>query len=698
MALAILSDDGYSDQHHNFRADLGSNLFYSYAIGDKEQTVKREGRRVLSPPLHKSELFGPLPQGADGRLRIKVLAQLFDNKNRFIQLYSFRTRDLAGPAFSDIISVLPAPDSGHAFSLGRGEVPVMQDYDEYVDNSPFSYKAAPIAESMFLGAISGIISKVLPIAEKILPSLLGGGKGGGGKAEEGAGAGAGAGAGGGEMIKMIMELLKQFTAAKATSQGVFYSDKRVAAEAASVQRQYAEAQIAPALLAALPALMPLLKNVLSPETIKGVVDSVSPTKLAGIAVDGLKDAFKTIEKLDQAELDFLGKINPGVDDPALDKLLMSMGLAVQAEQNDISYKRINSVTLDFEGVKTINVHGRSRIAYKHGKDLTFPLKLNTPKTIKRATLHLLVKEPESLKTLAEVNGAVKDLSGGLLPATAKISAAKLADLKPGEEYLVKAVLVWKNKGGEARGTSKSQLITLVGDTIFDRVEDSVGTVIVADKNKYPAFSHKVWQSSFSKDLRRITFQCRYTYALATSSGNNARNPTVTRIEEKQLRHDIGKLKSGMELSPDALNRLLPQISSHPSLEPMDLAALRNDDFHARYNVAGRTSMELGAMPGDSAALFVYPEFNLHRVVLQKAKEVDEATGQVLATEEKSVIFPLVAAIHLAAAVTGESVSGSQNPNEPDVIDGMKIKNRKRVPVFPVQLVKVNPDHDKTMMD
>jgi hypothetical protein len=693
MALAILNDDGYSDQHHNFRADLGSNnLFYSYAIGDKEKTVKREGRRVLSAPIHKSELFGPLPQGADGRLRLKVPAKLFDNKNRFIQLYSFRTRDLAGPAFSDIISVIPAPDSGEAFSLGIGEVIAMQDYDEYVGNIPFSYKAVPLAEPMFLGAISGLISKVLPIAEKILPVLLGGGQGGAATAETGAGVG------GGEMVKMIMELLKQFTSAKATSQGVFYADKRVAAEAASVQRQYAEAQIAPALLAALPALMPLLQNVLSPETIKGVVDSVSPTKLAGIAVDGLKDALKTIEKLDQAELDFMGKINPGVDDRALDKLLMSMGLAVQAEQNDISYKRINSVTLDFEGIKTINVHGRSRIAYRQGKDLAFPLKLNTPKTIKRAILHLLVKEPESLKTLAEVNGAATDLSRGALPAIAKISAAKLADLKPGEEYLVKAILVWKNKGGEARGTSKSQLITLVGDTIFDRVEDSVGTVIVADKNKYPAFSHKVWQSSFSKDLRRITFQCRYTYALATASGNNARNPTVTRIEEKQLRHDLGKLKSGMELSPDALNRLLPQISTNPPLEPMDLAALRNDDFHARYNVAGRTGMELGAMPGDSAALFVYPEFNLHRVVLQKAKDVDEATGQVLATEEKTVVFPLVSAIHMVAAVTGESVSGTQDPNEPDVIDGMKIKNRKRVPVFPVHLVKIKPEKDKTIMD
>lgn len=691
MALAIINDDGYRDRHHHFQADLGSNLFYSYAVGEKKQTVKREGRKVLSPPANKSTLFGPLPKAAHGRLRIKVPANLFDNKNRCIQLYSFRTRNLAGPAFSDIISIIPAPDSGDPVSFGIREEPMMQDYDEYVNNIPFSYRTAPIAESMFLGAISGLIGKVLPIAEKILPSLLGGGKAGAGKPENGV-------AGGDKMVKMIIDLLKQFISAKATSKGVFYSDKKVAAEAASMQKEFAEAQVAPALLAILPALAPILKNILTPETIKTVVGSVSPTKLAGIAVDGLKDAFKTIAKLDQAELDFLAKINPGVDDPALDKLLMSMGLAAKADQNDISYKRVNSVKLDFAGIKTINIHGRTRVAYKHGKDLAFPLKLNTPQTIKRGTLHLIVKDPESLETLAEVSDVVKNLSGGPLPATAKISAAKLSDLKPGEEYIVKAIMVWKNKRGAARGTSKSQLITIISDAIFDRVEDPVGKVTIADKNKYPAFSHKVWQNSFSKNLRRITFQCRYTYALATSRGNNVRNPTVTRIEEKQLRHDIGKLKTGMELSPDALNRLLPQVSSHPSLEPMELAALRNDDFYARYNVAARTRIELGAMPGDSAALFVYPEFNLHRVVLQKPKDVDEATGQVLSTEEKTVVFPLVSAVHLAAAVTGEDTSGTHDPNEPDVIDGMKIKTRKRVPVFPVQLVKIKSDEDKNNMD
>lgn len=691
MALAIISDDGYSARQHHFRANLGSNLFYSYAVGEKKQTVKREGRRVLSSPAHKSTLFGPLPEAANGKLRLKVPANLFDNKKRSIQLYSFRSRNLTGPAFSDIISIIPTPDSGEPVAFGIREEPVMQDYDEYVDNIPFSYRTAPIAEAMFLGVISGIINKVLPTAGKFLPLLLSGGIGKGGK-----GKATGAAAGGDEMVKMIMELLQQFVSAKATSKGVFYSDKNVAAKAASIQEQFAEAQIAPALLAALPALMPLLKNILSPETIKSVVDSVSPTKLAGIAVDGLKDAFKTIAKLDQAELDFLAKINPGVDDLALDRLLMSMGLAAKVDQNDISYKRVNSVKLDFDGIKTITIHGRTRVAYRHGKDLRFPLKLNTPKTIKRATLHLIVKDPESLEILAEVSSAIKNLAGGILPVMAKISAGKLSDLKPGEEYLVKSILVWKNKRGAARGTSKSQLVTIIGDTIFDRVEDPVGKMTVADKNKYPAFSHKVWQNSFSKDLRRITFQCRYTYALAISRGNNVRNPTVTRIEEKQLRHDIGKLKSGMELSPDALNRLLPQISSHPSLEPMDLAALRNDDFHARYNVAARSRIELGAMPGDSAALFVYPEFSLHRVVLQKPKDIDEATGQVLSTEEKTVVFPLVSAVHLAVAVTGEDNSGTYDPNEPDVIDGMKIKTRKRVPVFPVQLVKIKSDEDNNM--
>ncbi|PLX46934.1 MAG: hypothetical protein C0613_15355 [Desulfobulbaceae bacterium] len=682
MALALLTEEGCTGPHHCFRAELGANAFYAYAIGDHHQVFTREGRKVLAAPTYKSRLMGPIPATSHGRVAIKVPVGRFSGTHRAIQLYTFRTRDLRGPAFSDIILTIPAAPSVPAPATAMAEEPVMHvdDYDEYVDNVAFSYKPAPVSEALFLGAISGVIGKLLPVAGKILPALLGGAKKKGGKT----GAAKKAAVPGGDpMIRAITELLQQLLSSKATAQGVFYTDRRIAAQAASLQQQYAEAQFAPALLAALPALAPILKNILSPETVKSVVESVSPTKLAGIAVDGLKDALKTITNLDKAELDFLTKINPGVDDPALDKLLMEMGIAVHLAADDIPYKRVNAVKLDFDGVKTVLINGRTRIAYRHGHDLHFPLRLNTPQTIRRATLHLRIKDPESLKTLVESSQPLKDLSGGAIAGTPQLPAVRLADLKAGEEYLVKAELVWKNKKGAARGTAVSQLITLMGGDIFDRVEEVVGKAIVTDKNQFPAFSHKVWQDSFHKDLRRVTFQCRYTYALAPERGNNGRNPTLTRIEDKQLRHDLGKLKSGMELSPDALNRLLPRISAHPSLSALELAALRTDDFHKRYNVAARSRLELGAPPGDSAALFVYPEFTIRRIVLRTPTDIDTDTAQVLATAEKSVFFPMVAAVHFCVTITGQDV----RPGD-DSIDGMKIKTRKRTPVFPVQLVEI----------
>lgn len=682
MALALLTEEGCVGPHHCFRAELGANAFYAYAIGDHRQVFTREGRKVLAAPTFKSQLIGPIPAGSHGRVAIKVPVGRFSDTHRAIQLYTFRSQDLRGPAFSDIILTIPAAPAALAPAAALAEEPMMHidDYDEYVDNVAFSYKSAPLSEALFLGAISGVIGKLLPVAGKILPALLDDGKKKGGK---GSATKKAAAPDGDQMLKAISELLQQLLSSKATAQGIFYTDRRLAAQAASLQQQYAEAQFAPALLAALPALAPILKSILSPETVKSVVESVSPTKLAGIAIDGLKDAFKTITNLDKAELDFLGKINPGVDDPALDKLLMEMGLAVHLATDDIPYKRVNSVKLDFDGIKTLLINGRTRIAYLHGHDVRFPLCLNTPRPIRRATLHLVIKDPESLKTLVESSQPLKDLRGGSMSEIEPLSAARLADLKAGEEYLVKAVLVWQNKKGAPRGTAVSQLITLMGSDIFDRVEEVAGKAIVADRNQFPAFGHKVWQDSFHKDLRRVTFQCRYTYALTPERGNNGRNPTLTRIEQKQLRHDLGKLKSGMELSPDALNRLLPRISDHPALSALELAALRTDDFHKRFNVAARSRLELGAPPGDSAALFVYPEFTIQRLVLCTAANIDADTGQVRATTGKNVFFPMVAAVHFCVTVTGEDV----RPGD-DSIDGMKIKTRKRTPVFPVQLVAI----------
>ena len=51
--------------------------------------------------------------------------------------------------------------------------------------------------------------------------------------------------------------------------------------------EFSEAKVAPALLAALPALMPIIEKVLNPETMKAIMENVSPAKLVGTVTDAV---------------------------------------------------------------------------------------------------------------------------------------------------------------------------------------------------------------------------------------------------------------------------------------------------------------------------------------------------------------------------------------------------------------------------
>ena len=78
-------------------------------------------------------------------------------------------------------------------------------------------------------------------------------------------------------------------------------------------QEYSQAMIAPALLAAIPALMPVLQQVLTPQTIQSVVDA--PQRATGQIMNGLMDFARIGMQATEQERAHLRQLNPGVDDP-----------------------------------------------------------------------------------------------------------------------------------------------------------------------------------------------------------------------------------------------------------------------------------------------------------------------------------------------------------------------------------------------
>jgi len=642
MALSVIKFERAGEGETSFRIDLGKNRFYAYAIG-KNEFAAANGVKMLQTPRLVSPLVGPLPESALGRAVLRIPNHLFDREHRALQLMTFRTAGRAGPAISDILAV--PLGAGRAVS---DELPVlsfartnhMEHY--HTETVPFKYRESQFSEGMFWGALASILPKVLPLAGNILSGLFKGGQNGAADAGKD---------GGKESLSQLFDLIRNLISGQANPATGAATGATPATSATqswySYSRSsfpYSQAQVAPALLAALPALMPLLEKVLTPETIQSIVGTFDPNKLMGTVTNGLKDFAKLGIELHEKDLQHLRALTPSVDDPALDQLLQGMNLSLSESDTKLDYRRVESVRLKFEDIQPVMMYGRSRVAYHHDRDWRFSLSVESPKPIMKAVLQLTVKNPKTLEVLFQQKHKVEQATGGRLAVIPTIPAARLARLVPNEDYLVCAALVWKNKSGKKIGASMSQLITVVGEYGFDRVEESGELISLNDVAKYRELWHKVWQGSFTKERRRLEFDCKYYYALEPERPANARMETSTQMDETGLHKEGGKLKSGLIMSANELNRLIPRISPHPMLAEAELAALRSPDFVSRFNQAARTKVKFSGRPGDSVALWIYPEVKMQRLILLKSDEIDDA-GHVRKFAEQLVYFPMPALVH-----------------------------------------------------
>jgi len=672
MALAIIEFDAAGRTGSRFRIDIGKNAYYSYALGG-EESERRHGLETLLDPVVTSPLYGPLPAEAMGRTTLTVPGEMFDREHRRIQLASYRTRDRTGPAISRIVAVplagagledLPPPAGfmkKRSAPFSTGATMMMTMTRARVENVPYSYqRGQTYSSAQFLGAITAILPHVLPMIGSFLKGPAkpsGDGKNGTAVAPPD---GLIAKLGDPETIKLITDLVKQISGAKSTSQGIVYTNAEAhMAAAQSLSRyhdRFSEAKVAPALLAAIPALMPILEKVLNPETMKAILQNIDPAKFIGAVTDSVGNLAKVGQEAQKQLHGHLEKLNPGVTSPELYKLLEGLSTGEARIGSRLSYRRVAGVTLRLAQASSHSLYGRSRLAYRYGQDLAFPLELETPRPIRDAIVEVTLKEADTLKVLHEKTHRVGDLDSGPVEPALGVPWSALSRTRPGEDYLLTFVLCWKPRnGGEKRGVSTSQLITLVGEYAFDRVEDSTPDLVpLENPSSFGDFWHKVWDRTFKeRGLTRVRFSCDYCYVFDAERTSNGRMETRTKLAENtETRREEGTLKSGMILSPEALNRLVSTVSEGSPLSEEQLEALRSPDFADRFNQAAKTQVDFKGRYGESVALWVYPEMKLQNVVLKRIASVGEH-GNVLEFEEESVLFPMPALVHFVGASSGE---------------------------------------------
>ncbi|UII31263.1 hypothetical protein LVD17_23510 [Fulvivirga ulvae] len=410
--------------------------------------------------------------------------------------------------------------------------------------------------------------------------------------------------------------------------------------------RYSQAKIAPALLAALPALMPVLEKVLSPDMIKAIGEQ--PVKLFNAIADaGLKHT--------QQELNHLEKINPGVDDPAFDNIVNSMSVK-SAVSIDSTFS--NAVSIKFLNARGMSVAGKEKVVYDKRSKISLPveLKINAKAgktaTIPKGIFQLIIQDGDTMEVLLEKKYKEKNIALAVPLSIVNISPDEAKVLPVNKDLKVELTFNWK-KGDKTLGTFMNHYILLTDGYLFQRAgSEFTNHFALNDVNQYRNYWHKIWEGGPTSHERwKIDFECKYYYHLNEEDANIRKLSTKKKKvsdtadnEEDDYRRKIkARLKSGMEISLEAYNELL-KLHDLPALDQEKLNAFRSQEFAKQAAVAARFSADFRGRKGETSALWAYPEGNFQTYTLSKVLAAD-ATGLVIEVQEEEVQFPKFSSVH-----------------------------------------------------
>ena len=522
--------------------------------------------------------------------------------------------------------------------------------------------------------LAGVISQVLPFVRKALPVVQQIGKlvsSAAPPAPPPAGTGASAGGATGtaaqspDLGQLLTQLLTQVQRAAApvaappvppatTAQAPADPAETVAnaADAApagteslsmSAGHRYSYAAFAP-LLAALPALAPVLQSVLSPQTVQSLISAGDPNRLLQTTIAGLMDAARIGQQATDALHAPLRPLNPGIGDDVLIPLLAAMSTTASYHDGTPRHTLSRLVRLELPDLAPVELSGYPQVAFRQGEDITLPVAVRTPRAIPRPRLHVCVKDPRTHRRVAERSWSFDRLEQGRLPEPVVLPAAVTHRLTAGQEYYVALRLTWPGRDG-LMAASTAQLVRLVGEAVFDSMDTGGPPVRLDDVDRDRDWWHRVWTGTVDERGSRVKARIEYEYTVVAEGSGNRRADTDVNLRDVTSRRAEGTLRAGLEVSLASLSRLAQRMAGD-SFDDATMRALADPGFTAAFDRVATCSVDLHAGRGARMAIWVWPEVKLHQVFLRRPADVSPTTGQVLTFDTSRVKVPVPALAHV----------------------------------------------------
>lgn len=674
MALAHLSYAGTSAEGHRFHVRTGSNPFFIWMVG--RDPTETEGVTTLHERDQVSSLLRSDPRG---HAVIDVPAGAFDKPDTAVQVLSYRTETLRGPAASAVVGPVGGTTAWRPRPRRRpGPNPADQ------------------STAMFLDGVVSAITRLMPAVSQLVPEGLNQLFGG---AAQPAAPGAGGGGGLGSLLAgLVTPAAPASPAPRAAAPSAAAPPPAPAAPAATptttgtpdvltdvaalITRPetrrlidalvaqirslstgsslsigqsapggpvYAEAKVLPAaLLAALPALMPLLQNVLSPQTIQSVLQTADPNRLLATITAGIGDLAKIGIQADQEHMAHLERLNPGLGDDFAERLLTSMSLEARQRRGERDYRRSDRVVVDFVGLEEGSVVGDEPvIAFSGDTAWRFTLAVRSPRPIRDARLTVRVEDRMSRRPHFERTVPIDLTSPGAGTAAVDVPARVVTSLSPGSEHHVRATVTWPGRN-TTWGTSRVQLVSVPRPVTVGRVHSDGELVPLDDVTAFRPFWHRVWAADFTEGMRRVELRVRYKYSFDADAREAVREPTRVEAQVAEGRWELtGSVSSGLRIGPAVLDTLVTGLTGQ-RLDPAVLAACAAAGSALELGGTAQGQVRLRGRPGEQAAIWVWPEVRWHRVVLHRPGTL-MPTGQVHSFTEEEVRIPFPALVHVVGA-------------------------------------------------
>ncbi|MEZ6133393.1 MAG: hypothetical protein R3C53_00650 [Pirellulaceae bacterium] len=178
---------------------------------------------------------------------------------------------------------------------------------------------------------------------------------------------------------------------------------------------------------------------------------------------------------------------------------------------------------------------------------------------------------------------------------------------------------------------------------------------LSDPSLYRSFWHRLWEGGSSEHRRwELDASTRYYYSWAPDVIGNGRMETKLALSDqndpKNSQSKIvwrGLLKSGLELDPKELLKLLPMFEEDDWTAD-EMKVLASDEFAKRANQQATARVELRGRDDERGSVWVFPIVDLVDIQIGRVTETDE-TGLVTLTDSYTKSLPLpVSAIFVGA--------------------------------------------------